>query len=195
MDKNTIKDFFDNCASSWDSEMIRDDSIINNILDNAEVSEGKDVLDVACGTGVLFKDYLARNVASITGVDISSEMLKYAEKNYNDSRIKLICGDIEQITILKDFDNIVIYNAFPHFPNPEIVIYNLCQMLKSGGTLTVAHGMSISKIDEHHSGKANDVSIKLMDVDSLADLFGKYLEVTISISDDRMYQVVGRKIN
>jgi demethylmenaquinone methyltransferase/2-methoxy-6-polyprenyl-1,4-benzoquinol methylase len=36
--------------------MIKSDVIIGKILDNVEVGAGMDILDVACGTGVMF-DY------------------------------------------------------------------------------------------------------------------------------------------
>ena len=54
--------------------MIRSAAIIGKILDGAGVAAGKDVLDVACGTGVLFPDYLQRQVGSLTAIDISPEM-------------------------------------------------------------------------------------------------------------------------
>ena len=54
MEKKDVIEFFDRCAPTWDAEMMKDDEIIGAILDNAEVGEGMDVLDVACGTGVLF---------------------------------------------------------------------------------------------------------------------------------------------
>ena len=78
MEKKDIIAFFDRCAPSWDAEMIKNDTIIGKILDNAEIAEGMTVLDVACGTGVLFDYYLQRNVASVTGIDISPEMAKIA---------------------------------------------------------------------------------------------------------------------
>ena len=52
--------FFNRLAPDWDAEMIRNDAVIDVILDNARVTGGKDVLDVACGTGVLIPDYLKR---------------------------------------------------------------------------------------------------------------------------------------
>ena len=61
--KEVIK-FFDRLAPGWDADMVRNDAIIGTILDNAGVTEGKVVLDVACGTGVLIPDYLKRRVAS-----------------------------------------------------------------------------------------------------------------------------------
>jgi len=86
----------------------------------------------------------------------------------------------------------VVYNAFPHFPDPERLIKNLSGLLKPGGTLTVAHGMSREKIDAHHHGSAHHVSNGLMTAEDLASIFKEYLTVTTMISNDRMYQVVGQ---
>ena len=64
MDKQSVIRFFDRLAPEWDAEMVRSDEIIGVILDNANVTEGKHVLDVACGTGVLIPDYRKRRAAS-----------------------------------------------------------------------------------------------------------------------------------
>lgn len=193
MNKNAVISFFDRLAPQWDADMIRDDDIIAKILDGAEVSGGKDVLDVACGTGVLFPDYLARNVGSLTAVDISPEMVKIAESKYP-CRVQVRCGDVEELDFGRKFDCIMVYNAFPHFPEPENLIRTLSSMLKEGGTLTVAHGMSRAAIDRHHEGGASHVSIGLMNEHALAAMFRKYLRLTVKISDDRMYQVTGKKM-
>ena len=86
----------------------------------------------------------------------------------------------------------VCYNAFPHFPDPERLIATLSGLLKPGGTLTVAHGMSREKIDAHHHGSAHHVSNGLMTAEDLASIFKESLTVTTMISNDRMYQVVGQ---
>lgn len=191
MIKADVIAFFDKYAPQWDSDMIRDDKIIAIILDNANVHSGSRVLDVACGTGVLIPDYLARNVASVTAVDISPEMVKIAQEKFQQSNVHIICADIEAVELKKKFDSIVIYNAFPHFPDPENLIRTLASLLEPGGALTVAHGMSREQIDQRHQGSASKVSIGLMHEDDLADLFEKYLKVTVKISDERMFQVVG----
>ena len=188
-----VIEFFDRLAPGWDAEMIRSDAVINTILDNAEVTEGKDVLDVACGTGVLIPDYLKRNAASVTGIDISPKMAGIARKKFKQERVTILCGDVETTAFDRQFDCIVVYNAFPHFPDPERLIRTLSDLLKPGGTLTVAHGMSREKIDAHHHGTASHVSNGLMPADNLAVIFGKHLTVTTVISDERMYQVVGKK--
>lgn len=193
MEKKDIIEFFDMCAPEWDADMIHNDDIINIILDNAKVCEGKDVLDVACGTGVLIPDYLARNVNTVTAIDISPEMVKIAKGKFRQENVRIICGDVEAKEFEHKFDCIVVYNAFPHFPEPENLIKILASHLKDDGVLTVAHGMSRAQIDHHHSGKASKVSKGLMSADELAEIFEKNLEVSVKISDNRMYQVVGNK--
>lgn len=191
MKKEDIVEFFDRLAPQWDADMIRYDDIISKILDVGNVKPGADVLDVACGTGVLFPDYLARNVASLTAIDISPEMAKIAQNKFPD--VQVICGDVETTNFGKKFDCIMVYNAFPHFPDPENLIKVLSDLLKPGGTLTIAHGMSRAQIDHHHEGTASKVSIGLMHEDALAEIFSKHLTVSEKISDDRMYAVCGTK--
>lgn len=194
MNKQDIIDYFEKQAPGWDSEMIRSDEIIGLILDNAGVGSGSRVLDVACGTGVLIPDYLERGVASVTAVDISPEMIKIASGKFRQDNLRFICGDAETAELGEDYDAIVIYNAFPHFPEPEKIIARLSSLLAPGGILTVAHGMSREQIDRHHHGSAQHVSIGLLHEDELRRIFEKYLDVTTVLSDERMYQVSGRRI-
>ena len=185
IDKADVIEFFDRCAPSWDAGLIRSDRKINIILDNAGVREGSRVLDVACGTGVLIPDYIRRG-ADVTGIDISPEMIKLAERKYAGTGVRFICGDIETADVGQGFDAIVVYNAFPHFPDPERLITHLSGLLAEGGVLTVAHGMSREQIDAHHHGSASKVSMGLMPAEQLAGIFGRHLDVTAVISDEDM---------
>ena len=191
MEKKEIAEFFDHCAPWWDADMIRNEVIITTILDNADIRGDMDVLDVACGTGVLFPDYLKRGVSSLTGIDISSEMAKIAAAKFPE--VTVICGDVEETQFDKTFDAIMVYNAFPHFPNPENLIRILAGLVKPGGRLSVAHGMSRQQLLQHHAGRASKVSIDLLHEKELAALFAPYFDVDVIISNDRMYQVAGTR--
>ena len=118
IERSDVISFFDRCAPDWDAEMIRNEPVIRTILDNADIRAGVDVLDVACGTGVLFPDYLARDVHSVTGVDIAPEMARRAAEKFPDARVTVLCGDIETVPLPQQFDRCMVYNAFPHFPDP-----------------------------------------------------------------------------
>ena len=191
MDKETIRDFFNNFAPQWDNEPIAEKEIIDTVLDNGGIKENVDILDVACGTGVLFPYYLERKVKSITAVDISPEMVKIAKSKFPQADV--ICGDAENFTFPHQFDAIMIYNAFPHFPEPEKVIENLSKHLKSGGKISIAHGLSKKELDEVHMKSAGKVSNILPECEELAEMLRPYFNVDIMISNDKMYQVSGIK--
>lgn len=188
-----VIELFNRWAPDWDADMVRNEEIIRTILDNAHVSEGKTVLDVATGTGVLIPDYFARRVASVTAVDISDEMIRIARSKFHENNLHLFCCDVFDLPEAKQYDCIVVYNAFPHFPDPAKLIAYLTRLLKAGGTLTVAHGMPRAALVAHHSGAAKQISIELLHEDDLAELMAEGLTVCTKISDDRMYQVCGRK--
>lgn len=193
MRKQDVIAFFDRMAPQWDADMIRHDDVIAKILDGAGVKPGVRVLDVACGTGVLIPDYLARNVESVTGVDIAPEMVRIASEKFQQENVRFLCGDVEELALEPVYDCIVVYNAFPHFPEPERLIRTLSGYLAPGGRLTIAHGMSRAAIDNHHKGHASKVSCGLIHEDALAAMMRKYLHLEVKISNDRMYQLTGRK--
>jgi demethylmenaquinone methyltransferase/2-methoxy-6-polyprenyl-1,4-benzoquinol methylase len=112
--------FFDKLAPSWDSMEIRFNDVIDTILDNAGVTAGTSILDVACGTGILIPDYLKRGVEKVTAIDISPKMTEIAMNKFgNEDKVEIICGDVQNDDRLETYDRIVVYNAFPHFPDPD----------------------------------------------------------------------------
>jgi len=193
MDQNKVREYFDRLAPEWDAGIVRDEQVIREILDGAEIGAGQDVLDVACGTGVLIPDYLARGVRSVTGIDLSPVMIAEARGKFRDPRVRFLCGDAEREPFGRLFDRVVVYNALPHFPEPGRLVAAMAALLPPGGVLTVAHGMSRAKIDRHHEGGASPVSMGLLHEDALAALFAPYFDVTVKRSDGRMYQVAGRR--
>ena len=97
MDKKEVSAFFDSLADSWDSGMVKYQWKIDKILGVAEVMQGKTVLDVACGTGVLISDYLSRNVKKCVAVDISERMVEIAKNKFSQyDNVDFLCADAEE---------------------------------------------------------------------------------------------------
>jgi len=191
--KGDVIRYFDQLAPAWDANQVRNEQRLKRILDYADIREGVSVLDVACGTGVLLGDYLDRGAAAVTAVDLSPEMIARAKEKFSDPRIQLLAADIEELEFSRAFDRCVIYNAFPHFPEPERLLRHLASQLVPGGRLTVAHGMSRADINRHHTGSACRVSIGLLSETALAELMRVWMDVDVVESSDEIYVVSGRK--
>lgn len=190
MSDKEIIEFFDAWAPLWDERMVINKEVIQIILNCAGVKAGKDVLDVACGTGVMIPFYQNRNVKSITGIDISPEMVKIAKGKFEKDGVKFICANAANYDYEKKYDCIIIYNAFPHFDEPDQLMKRLSSCLRPGGTLSVCHGMSREKIIEHHENVSH-VSHLLPEAEQMKELMGRYLKVSDVISDEKMYLVCG----
>ena len=191
IDTRDVIAFFDRLAPDWDAGMVRNEAVIARILDLAGIVPGADVLDVVTGTGVLIGDYLKRGAASVMAVDISPRMAEIARGKFaGEPRVAVHCGDAHEMD-LGSFDRILIYNAFPHFSDPERLFGNLSRQLRPGGRLTVAHGMSRERINAHHRGGASHVSNGLPTAEEMAALLAPFVRVDQVISDESMYLVSG----
>ena len=192
IDTRDVIEFFDRLAPTWDAGMVRNEAVIARILELGGVATGRTVLDVASGTGVLIPDYLSRGAARVTAVDISPEMVRIAREKFSlDDRVTILCGDAQTLDLAERFDCILVYNAFPHFSEPVKLLKNLTRHLAPGGRLTVAHGMSRERINQHHQGGASHVSNGLMPAEDLAALCAPFLSVDQIVSDESMYLVSG----
>lgn len=191
MNKQDVIRFFDLAAATWDENMICSVPIVDRILDGARLRRGMDVLDVACGTGIMFPFYFSRGVKSVTAIDISPCMAKIAEEKVQGKPVTVLCGDAETFDFGRQFDCAVIYNAFPHFADPANMIRSVAGWILPGGTLTVAHGMSVEALKHHHSGAACSISIDLPEPEEMAALFEPWFDVVLKVSNDEMYQVTG----
>ncbi len=191
LNTDAVAAFFDQRAETWDAHSLPRETVINTILDTAGVSPSVSVLDVGCGTGVLFPYYLARGVAGITGVDISSAMIAQAKAKFgSDPRVTLRCGDASLLALGKH-DACVVFNALPHFQSAQALIGALSKALVPGGRLTIAHGDSRQVINARHTSRASEVSHDLMPANELAELFKPLFRVDALHDAEDYYLVSG----
>lgn len=142
--KGNQEQYFDRLASLYDSFLFRlyfqplYNKIINLLTKEVIKHINYNFLDVGCGTGeILYILAKSNPQAYFYGVDISDKMLvKAQDKLKNFSNVKLIKGDIENISFKNSgFDYILASEVFHHFYNPEKVLYKLRQLLSDDGRL------------------------------------------------------------
>jgi len=106
-----------------------------------QFSKSKIVLDVACGTGYGCQLISKKGEASkVTGIDISSESIKFAKKNYQENNIDYLVDDAQTLISQKNnsFDLITSFETIEHISNPEEFIKQTKKLLKKDGILIIS---------------------------------------------------------
>lgn len=193
MSNERIKEVFNSWAETWDEKSIPREDKINRILEVGEMKEGLDILDVACGTGVMEQFLLKYNPKSIVAVDIAENMIKKAKEKYNDERIEFICDDVHNIKNRK-FDYVIIYNAFPHFLDPDKFIAHVHSLLKENGKFLICHDMGRKKLNNHHNErKVSDISLGLRATEEVAWMLVNSFHVEKMVDENEIYIIYSIK--
>ncbi len=100
-------------------------------------SRGKSVLDIACGSGYGSRMLLEAGAEQVTGVDISSEAIEYAVKNYGNQNLHFITSDAECYNSGK-YDLIVSFETLEHLDRRQMFLSNLNTMLRNNGMLIIS---------------------------------------------------------
>jgi 2-polyprenyl-6-hydroxyphenyl methylase/3-demethylubiquinone-9 3-methyltransferase len=100
--------------------------------------EGKRILDVGCGGGIL-SEALAKASASVTGIDLAANSINVATDHAKAQGLAIDyrCQSIETFIkkAPKSFDAICCLELLEHVPNPEAMINHCESLLAPGGTL------------------------------------------------------------
>jgi len=133
------------------------------------------ILDNGCGTGELSE---AMPDAEITGLDISSEMVRIAGKRC----WRTLIGDGQNLPFVDvSFDAIVARSLLHHLPNPTLGLSEMARVLKSGGeVVTVDTNRSfISVLPRLMAGHTSHFSSehKNFNARELTALFSEHFDV------------------
>ncbi len=107
------------------------------LVRQAGIRDGQQVLDVACGTGVVSVT-AARRGAHVTGLDLTPELLERARQNAAIAEVAVAFheGDVEALPFEdRAFD--VVVSQFGHMfaPRPDVAVREMLRVLKPGGTI------------------------------------------------------------
>ncbi|MDE1860990.1 MAG: methyltransferase domain-containing protein [Candidatus Micrarchaeota archaeon] len=99
------------------------------------------ILDLGCGAGVPVSKFLVEKGNTVTGIDISENMIKIAKKNVPDARF--IKMDMTRMKFKSDsFDGAVSFYAIIHIPRSrhKTIYQKLHKIIKRNGIILVANG-------------------------------------------------------
>jgi ubiquinone/menaquinone biosynthesis C-methylase UbiE len=157
------KDFFDRHASSWDKDLGYEDGAarLEEVVKWFNLSQQDSVLDVGTGTGILLP-FLREAIGPkgrLIAIDFSFKMLEKAKTRHFPGEKNIINASVAAIPFRSDqFDRVTCFSAFPHFPNKSWALLEMVRVLKSGGTLFIAHLHSVEEINQFHQAVGGPVA-------------------------------------
>lgn len=105
-------------------------------IQSITVLQGKQVLDVGCGGGILAES-LSKAGASVTGIDLSTKALKVAELHQLESGTTVRYRSISAEDLAKEepqsYDVVTCMEMLEHVPNPASVVQACANLCKPGG--------------------------------------------------------------
>ena len=120
---------------------------------------GKDVLDIACGSGygTFIMSYLAK---SVSGYDYSKEALDEALKFPYRCDACLEIRNLEEDKPLNNhkheqFDVVTCFETIEHVANPEVLMKNIVNAVKPGGIIYLSTPNDLNKTDDNRWHKVH----------------------------------------
>lgn len=111
---------------------------IEAVMESISMEKEGLVLDVGCGTGLLF-EYVANKAEAIVGLDISRETLLQAKKRAKKfANVHLILADSDNIPVKKDvFNHVFALTLIQNTPNPLKTLNEIKQVSKQNAVIIV----------------------------------------------------------
>lgn len=168
---------------------------MNLLLTLSGVSKSSQVLDVACGPGIVACAF-AERAGRVTGIDLTPAMIDQAAKMQQEKGLFNLEWNIGDVTKLPysdaSFDIVVSRYAFHHFTEPKEVFSEMVRVCKNGGYILIAdvapepekiklYDFAEKLRDESHaSALSTDMFLELAEKHKLQDIITEYYGLDIA---------------
>ncbi len=113
---------------------------VDTIISMSEVSQNDNVLDIACGTGIVACEF-AKYAKSVVGLDITKDMITQSIKSQNEKNLtnmKFDLGNVENLPYENNnFDIVFTRYSFHHFLDTQKIFDEMIRVCKPNGKIMV----------------------------------------------------------
>lgn len=111
------------------------------LIEISGVSAGDEVLDVACGPGLVACAF-APHARQVTGIDITPKMIEQARRLQGEKQLNNLTWQVGDVLPLPfpeaSFSVVLTRYSFHHFLNPDAVLAEMVRVCRPGGRVLVA---------------------------------------------------------
>ncbi len=146
------RQYFDQLAARWHASAVMSRDKIYHLLRHLDFSHYRSILDLGCGTGVLFPFLiqLARGNAQIFACDFAEAMTHIAVRQCRPGPI-ILCACARYLPFQNNsLDLIIAFHVFPHIKGKQLALQECWRVLKPGGELVIIHAHGSREINAIH---------------------------------------------
>lgn len=143
--------YFNDVAEQWKTRQITEQAKIAQLLSRLDWQDCSTILDIGCGTGVLFPfiEKMTQGRARIFAMDFAEGMVREAHKK--NGGVKLLCGCARYLPFCDNtMDRIVAFHVLPHIQGKQLALQECWRILKPLGELAIIHLHSSEEINGIH---------------------------------------------
>ncbi|MCX8188942.1 MAG: class I SAM-dependent methyltransferase [Nitrososphaeria archaeon] len=143
---------------------------INFILKELDLGEKNIILDIGCGTCILFESIYNKD-RTLIGIDISEKILREGWRKFKGkSNIMLVQADADHLPFRnKIFDTIFTITLIQNLPNPKATLQEIKRVSKKGA-LIIATGLKRKYEIKEFASIFEEITIKkIYDIENLYD--------------------------
>jgi len=108
------------------------------------------VLDVGSSTGII-DHYLSQHVKRMTGIDIDTQAVLHAQKNFQRENLEFAEGDAMRLAFADDsFDVVICSHIYEHVPDSTKLMSEIRRVLKPSGVCFFSAGNRIIVMEPHY---------------------------------------------
>lgn len=138
--KMVVEQFSKQAVPFANSDVVRNDDVLNRMMARSELTPDDLCLDIACGPGLLVCTF-APFVHHATGIDLTPAMLAQAQQLQLRNKLSNVTWVEGDVTILpfanESFSLVTSRYSFHHMTEPRFVLREMIRVCKPGGRILV----------------------------------------------------------
>jgi ubiquinone/menaquinone biosynthesis C-methylase UbiE len=153
---------YDHLAKVYDAQYSEEQKAkIEVALDSIKLKQNELILDVGCGTGLLFQ-HVARSAKLVVGIDVSSKILQEARKRTEQLPNTAVIRADADYTPFKNqtFDQVFAITLLQNMPNPAETLAEIKRVNKPQSTIVVT-ALKKKFAPEHFIELLNKAELKI----------------------------------
>jgi 2-polyprenyl-3-methyl-5-hydroxy-6-metoxy-1,4-benzoquinol methylase len=186
---------FNNAAAEWDQKKRRQE-LAQAIAENISLlplHEKMTAMEYGCGTGLVGLA-LAHRFGSLTMLDTSSGMIEVLNKKIKEMGLSNVTSQLVDLTSERydgRFDLIFSAMTLHHIDNTQLILKNLCSLLKNNGYLAIADldsedgSFHSQGAGEKHHGFNRETLVELLKNLGLSSIGCKTVHTLIKKGEDQ----------